>query len=512
MAIGAGMTSAIMNPLHAEAKAAVLAADVLMGTDENCAAWIRANRDPNAPAGEGGRGGREGRRRRDGTDRRTVGEHRIVFTPSGLSGTVEHGTTVLDAARRLGADLDTVCGGRGICGRCQIVPGDGQRSPKWAITVAAGRTRRAGVDRDRLPRQPPARRRSPAGLRRPHLWRRRGRHPAVQPGPPAGGAQGPRPPADHRRPVVPAVVHRGAEARARPARRRSHGRRSDRPGVARAARLCRANGAVSTCWPSLQPALDREQGAITVAIDEADRRRRRLARLRRRRLRRRRRHRVDHDRRPPLRPHVRRGARQRRAHEPADQVRRGPDEPGLVRDDEPGRRPSAHRSGAGRARRVDRGVARERGPSSRPFARGGPGRQPDHAPHRARHRPDPARSGAVHAGDQPRRRRHRHVRLDLVLPNARGLRRTVHRRPRRGRHRRRDPGRRTASVRAHAAAGRHRHQRRDRARRSRSSVRRHRARRDRRSRGRRSAPVSGPRRARSKACASIRSASSRGSR
>ncbi|HEY6800641.1 MAG TPA: dihydropteroate synthase [Agromyces sp.] len=64
MAIGAGMTSAIMNPLHAETKSAVLAADVLMGTDENCATWIRANRDPNAPAGEGARAGREGRRRR----------------------------------------------------------------------------------------------------------------------------------------------------------------------------------------------------------------------------------------------------------------------------------------------------------------------------------------------------------------------------------------------------------------------------------------------------------------
>ncbi|HEX6659330.1 MAG TPA: 2Fe-2S iron-sulfur cluster-binding protein, partial [Ilumatobacter sp.] len=62
-------------------------------------------------------------------------EHRIVFTPSGLSGTVEHGTTVLDAARRLGVDLDTVCSGRGICGRCQVVPGVGS-FPKWAITVA----------------------------------------------------------------------------------------------------------------------------------------------------------------------------------------------------------------------------------------------------------------------------------------------------------------------------------------------------------------------------------------
>jgi uncharacterized 2Fe-2S/4Fe-4S cluster protein (DUF4445 family) len=63
-----------------------------------------------------------------------VPEHRIVFTPSGLNGTVEHGTSVLDAARRLGVDLDTVCGGRGICGRCQVVPGAGS-FPKWGITA-----------------------------------------------------------------------------------------------------------------------------------------------------------------------------------------------------------------------------------------------------------------------------------------------------------------------------------------------------------------------------------------
>jgi 5-methyltetrahydrofolate--homocysteine methyltransferase len=62
MGIGAGMTSAIMNPLHADVKAAVMAADVLAGNDMDCAAWIRANRDPNAP--QGGREGREGGRRR----------------------------------------------------------------------------------------------------------------------------------------------------------------------------------------------------------------------------------------------------------------------------------------------------------------------------------------------------------------------------------------------------------------------------------------------------------------
>ncbi len=61
-------------------------------------------------------------------------EHRVVFTPSGLSGRVPEGTTVLEAARELGVDLDSVCGGRGICGRCQIVPGEGSY-PKWGITV-----------------------------------------------------------------------------------------------------------------------------------------------------------------------------------------------------------------------------------------------------------------------------------------------------------------------------------------------------------------------------------------
>ena len=51
---------------------------------------------------------------------------RIVFTPSGRQGEVERGTSILDAARTLGVDLDTVCGGRGICGRCQVIPEVGE--------------------------------------------------------------------------------------------------------------------------------------------------------------------------------------------------------------------------------------------------------------------------------------------------------------------------------------------------------------------------------------------------
>ncbi len=44
----------------------------------------------------------------------------VVFTPSGKHGDIAVGKSVLEAAQQLGVDLDTVCGGRGICDRCQI--------------------------------------------------------------------------------------------------------------------------------------------------------------------------------------------------------------------------------------------------------------------------------------------------------------------------------------------------------------------------------------------------------
>ena len=49
----------------------------------------------------------------------------VVFTPSGKRGRFPHGTSVLDAARSIGVDLDSVCGGRGLCGRCQVEAGAG---------------------------------------------------------------------------------------------------------------------------------------------------------------------------------------------------------------------------------------------------------------------------------------------------------------------------------------------------------------------------------------------------
>ena len=63
MASGAGMTSAIMNPLHAEEMAAIMGADVMNGVDPNCARWIRKFREPAAEGAEA-QGGRERRRRR----------------------------------------------------------------------------------------------------------------------------------------------------------------------------------------------------------------------------------------------------------------------------------------------------------------------------------------------------------------------------------------------------------------------------------------------------------------
>jgi uncharacterized 2Fe-2S/4Fe-4S cluster protein (DUF4445 family) len=62
---------------------------------------------------------------------------RVVFTPAGREGVVPAGTTVLDAARRLGIDLDSVCGGRGICGRCQVTPSTGLFA-KWSIESDTG--------------------------------------------------------------------------------------------------------------------------------------------------------------------------------------------------------------------------------------------------------------------------------------------------------------------------------------------------------------------------------------
>ena len=61
----------------------------------------------------------------------------VIFTPSGKRGRFPVGTPILTVARQLGVDLDSVCGGRGICSKCQITPSYGE-FPKHGVTVADG--------------------------------------------------------------------------------------------------------------------------------------------------------------------------------------------------------------------------------------------------------------------------------------------------------------------------------------------------------------------------------------
>ena len=67
----------------------------------------------------------------------------IVFTPSGKRGRFALGTPLLAAARKLGVDIDSVCGGRALCGRCQITVSEGQFA-KHGITSRADHLSAAG--------------------------------------------------------------------------------------------------------------------------------------------------------------------------------------------------------------------------------------------------------------------------------------------------------------------------------------------------------------------------------
>ena len=60
----------------------------------------------------------------------------VIFTPSGKRGYFDKGTSILQVARQLGVDLDSVCGGRGICSKCQITPSYGEFT-KHGVTVSA---------------------------------------------------------------------------------------------------------------------------------------------------------------------------------------------------------------------------------------------------------------------------------------------------------------------------------------------------------------------------------------
>ncbi len=62
--------------------------------------------------------------------------HRVVFQPSGRQGEVPAGMNLLEAARSLGVELESICNGRQTCGKCQVVVEEGY-FPKHGITSAA---------------------------------------------------------------------------------------------------------------------------------------------------------------------------------------------------------------------------------------------------------------------------------------------------------------------------------------------------------------------------------------
>ena len=61
----------------------------------------------------------------------------VVFTPSGKRGNFPVGTPLLQAARSLGVDIDSVCGGRGLCGRCQVLVAEGEFAKHGVVSSSA---------------------------------------------------------------------------------------------------------------------------------------------------------------------------------------------------------------------------------------------------------------------------------------------------------------------------------------------------------------------------------------
>jgi len=60
----------------------------------------------------------------------------VLFMPSGLRGQVPLGTSVLQAAQRLGVDLGSICGGQGKCRKCQVLPQEGEFAKHGIISHA----------------------------------------------------------------------------------------------------------------------------------------------------------------------------------------------------------------------------------------------------------------------------------------------------------------------------------------------------------------------------------------
>ncbi len=318
--------------------------------------------------------------------------------PSGKRGRFPVGTPVLDAARQLGVYVESVCGGRATCGRCQIEVQEGNFAKHKIVS-----------SHDHI---------SPKGAKEERYERVRGL------------------------PERPPPLLLGARSRATSSstcrRTRSSTRRSSaRPPTDR---VIERNAAVQLCYVEVDEPdmhkplgdLDRLKadageglglegpagraapdpaGAENPAQGQLGRHRRRpprhgivaalhhraLSRPEERGLRHRLRHRLDHHRHASGLAAVGPHRRLVRHVEPADPLRRGSDEPRLLRDDEPGRPRGDDQGRARGGQRADRQGLRGRRRRPPRHLRLRLRRQPDHAPPVPRHRPDRTRPGAVRA-------------------------------------------------------------------------------------------------------------------
>ena len=204
---------------------------------------------------------------------------------------------MLDAARRLGVDLDSVCGGRGICGRCQVAVSVGEHA-KHGIACTAEALTAATELEQRYAREHPLARGSAPRVYGMCRGRRRRRRPTREPGASPGRPQGGRRAHDRARPCRAPLPRRGRGAAARHGdERRDAAARGARARVGPRGSHRRSRAAEGSPARAAQGRVERHGRRARRGGGD-----RRLARLPRRRLRDRVRRRLDDGRRAPLRP------------------------------------------------------------------------------------------------------------------------------------------------------------------------------------------------------------------
>ncbi len=91
--------------------------------------------------------------------------HKVIFTPSGIRATAQDGESVFDVALAAGVDIQSICGGKGLCKRCQIELEPGEHA-KFKLSVSADALSPLSDSETKALRQGPDARGPPARLPR----------------------------------------------------------------------------------------------------------------------------------------------------------------------------------------------------------------------------------------------------------------------------------------------------------------------------------------------------------